>query len=102
MAERNIENIRMKGHDLLNVLEEAFEKLGVRLDYEDLRRGEVNTDGGICVLKGEKRALIHKGLSIEDRADVLMKILSSMDTEAVHLPPAVRKRLDELKIPTAQ
>lgn len=91
------ENINMKEHEMLSVLESAITGLGIRLDYEDLRKGEVNTDGGICVLNGEKRALIHKGLVTEDKIDVLLKILANMDTEAIHLPPAVRKRLESLK-----
>lgn len=87
----------MKDSEMLSALESAIAGLGVRLDYEDLRKGEVNTDGGVCVLNGERRALVHKGLSAEDKVEVLLKILSGMDTEAIHLPPAVRKRLDSIK-----
>lgn len=84
----------MKEQDLLNLLEEAFQKLSIRLDYEDLRKGEVNTDGGMFMLKGEKRVLVHKGLSVEDKVEVLTRVLARMDTESLHLPPAVRKRLE--------
>jgi len=85
----------MKDEEILNTLEEALERLSIRLAYEDLRKGEVNTSGGLCVVRGEKRALIHKGLSVKDRIEVLAAILSGLDTEAIHLPPAVRKKLDK-------
>lgn len=89
----------MKNDAMLTVLEEAVEKLGIKLSYEDLRKGEVNTDGGVCVLRGEKRVMVHKGLSSGDRVDVLVKILSGLgaELEGVHLPPAVRKRIEEEK-----
>ncbi len=85
----------MKDEEILTTLEDALEKLSIKLGYEDLRKGEVNTSGGLCVVRGEKRALIHKGLSVKDKIEVLAAILSGLDTEAIHLPPAVRKKLDE-------
>lgn len=87
----------MKDDALLEVLEQAAEMLEIKLGYEDLRKGEVNTDGGLFLLHGERRILIHKGLKVRERADVLARILSSLDTAGVHLPPAVRKRIDEVR-----
>ncbi len=85
----------MKDDQLLEKLEEAARRLSVQLGYEDLRKGEVNTPGGIFLLKGEKRILIHKGLSTREKADVLSKALSTLDTEGIHLPEAIRKRLEK-------
>ena len=87
----------MKDEEILDILEEAAGRLSIKLDYDDLRKGEVNTEGGIFLLKGERRILIHKGLSVKDKVDVLTKVLSSVDTEDIHLPPAVRKRLDRAR-----
>lgn len=91
----------MKDEAILASLEEALQKLSIRLDYEDLRKGEVNTDGGLCTLHGEKRLLVHKGLPVKDRIDVIAGILAGMDTEGVHLPPAVRKKVEEHRAPAA-
>ncbi len=87
----------MKDEAVLNILEEAAHKLAVRVDYEDLRKGEVNTDGGYFSLKGERRVLIHKGLSLKDKVHILSQILAGIDTEGIHLPPEVRERLEEAK-----
>ncbi|GMR05382.1 MAG: hypothetical protein BMS9Abin24_195 [Thermodesulfobacteriota bacterium] len=83
----------MKDESVLTLLEETAGKLSIKLGYEDLRKGVVATPGGIFVLHGEKRILIHKGLSLKEKIDVLTDILSGVETEEVHLPPDVRERL---------
>ncbi len=88
----------MKDETLLNILEETAEKLSIKLSYEDLRKGEVATHGGIFILRGEKRIIIHRGLTVSDKVDVLTDILSEVDTEGVHLPPDVRERISRKKI----
>ncbi|MBI5237319.1 MAG: hypothetical protein HY887_02725, partial [Deltaproteobacteria bacterium] len=75
----------------------AAKRLEIKVDYDDLIKGEVNTEGGLFSLRGEKRILIHKGLDVKERIDVLLKLLSGMDTEGIHLPPVVRRRLEEAK-----
>ncbi len=92
-----MENRKMKDTTILTTLEEAAEKLSIKLSYDDLRKGEVATDGGICTLKGVRRILIHKGLTTGERIDVLVDILSAVDTDGVHLPPEVRDRLDSAR-----
>ncbi len=84
----------MKDEALLRILEEAVEKLSIKLEYDDLRKGEVNTPGGMYKLRGRNHILLHRGLSASEKVDMLSRILSGLDTEGVHLPPEVRKRLD--------
>lgn len=87
----------VKDETILPILEEAAEKLAVKLSYDDLRKGEVNTPGGICVFKGERRIIIHKKLNTREKVDVLMELLSEMDFESIHLPTEIRERLDKLR-----
>jgi hypothetical protein len=82
---------------LLNALEQTAARLSIKLAYDDLRKGEVSTPGGIFMLRGERRIIIHRGLSTRERAEVLADILSDVDTEDVHLPPDVRERLASLR-----
>ena len=89
--------LEMNDDSVLNILEETTEMLAIKLNYEDLRKGVVNTDGGIFTLKGDKRILIHKGLGVKDKVSMLASILSRVDTDGVHIPPAVRKRIEERK-----
>lgn len=84
----------MKDETLLTRLEETAERLSIKLGYEDLCKGAVCTHGGIFRLRGEQRILIHKGLDVRDRIEVLTDILSRVDTEGMHLPPDVRDRLE--------
>lgn len=87
----------MKDETLLSILEETAEKLSIKLSYEDLRKGEVATHGGIFILRGEKRIIVHKSLTVSDKVDVLIDILAGVDTEGIHLPPEVRERISKRK-----
>lgn len=86
--------MKIKNEELLSILEDTAEKLSIRLTYENLHRGEVNTTGGICELRGERRIIVHKGLTVSEKVDVLTEILGGVDTEGVHLAPGVRERLE--------
>lgn len=90
----------MKSEAILDILEDTLRRMSVKLTYEDLRKGEVNTNGGMFLLRGEKRIIVHKGLCVDDKIDVLVDILTGMDTESIHLPPAVRKLLDGARQPS--
>ncbi|MDO8426302.1 MAG: hypothetical protein Q7T24_02165 [Deltaproteobacteria bacterium] len=87
----------MKNEAYLNILEETAERLSIKLGYEDLRKGEVATPGGLFMLRGERRILIHKGLTLQEKIDVLSDILSGLDIESIHLPVEVRDRLERRK-----
>lgn len=87
----------MKDETFLSALEETAEKLSIKLSYEDLKKGEIDTHGGLCRLKDEKRILIHKGLTVREKIDILIEILSGVDTEGIHLPPDIREKLEAVK-----
>jgi hypothetical protein len=87
----------VKDEALLSILEETAARLSVKLDYDDLRRGEVNTPGAAFVLRGERHILIHRHLSTKEKVEVLTEILAGFDTEGVHLPPEVRERIDSAR-----
>lgn len=87
----------MRDEELLSALEDAAARLSIKIDYEDLKKGEVATYGGLFVLRGERRILIHRSLSVKDKAAILIDILAGLDTESVHLPPDVREKLEAAK-----
>jgi len=89
----------MKDELLLEKLEETAERLSVKVNYDDLHKGEIRTNGGIFTLKGEERILIHKKLSTKERVEILLRLLSGLDTEGLHLPDTVRKRLEDSRSP---
>ncbi len=79
---------------ILSCLEEAAEKLSIKVDYDDLKRGDVDTAGGIFVLRGERRILIHRGLHVREKVSILAELLADMNIDGIHLPPEVRKMLE--------
>ncbi len=83
----------MKDDALLTILEQTAEKLSVKLDYDDIRKGDVVSYGDSFVLRGEKHILIDKKLNTQEKADLLVEILAKFDTEDIHLPPDVRDML---------
>ena len=84
----------MNNDALLGMLEEAVARLGLNLSYENLHVGEINTPGGLCELRGERLMIIHKGFSVREKIEVITDILSTLDTDGVHLSPGVRERIE--------
>ncbi|MCK4846652.1 MAG: hypothetical protein KAS88_03190 [Deltaproteobacteria bacterium] len=87
----------MKDNELLELLEETAEKLSVSLEYDDLKKGEIDTHGGTFLLRGTRHILIHKHLTVAEKVDILTEILSPMCLETgarkIELAPELRKRL---------
>lgn len=88
----------MKDEALLEALESAAASLDIKLSYEDLLKGVVATHGGMFSLRGEKRIIIHKGLHVKDKIELLAELLAGVDTEQVHLAPEVRERIEKAKL----
>lgn len=87
----------MNDETLLQSLEDAARRLSIELSYEDLKKGEVASHGGIFWLRGQRRIIIHRGLPVKDRLEVLTEILSGIDSSAVHMPPEARERLERAR-----
>lgn len=87
----------MKDDALLAILEQTAEKLSIKLDYDDIRKGVVVSYGDSFTLRGERHILIDKTLNTQEKADLLVEILAKFDTEDIHLPPDVRDMLVQEK-----
>ena len=72
----------MKDDEILKQLEEKARNLSVLIEYDDLRKGAVNTPGGAFLLRGKKHILVHKHLSLKEKIELLTEILSNMEKEA--------------------
>ncbi|MBE9531626.1 MAG: hypothetical protein IME98_02335 [Proteobacteria bacterium] len=87
----------MKDDALLTILEQTAEKLSIKLDYDDIRKGDVVSYGDTFILRGERHILIDKKLNDREKGELLVEILAKFDTEDVHLPPEVRTKIDREK-----
>ena len=84
----------MKDDALLAILEQTAEKLSIKLDYDDIRKGDVVSYGDSFILRGERHILIDKKLNDREKCDLLVEILAKFDTEEVHLPPEIRTLIE--------
>ncbi|MBI5886694.1 MAG: hypothetical protein HZB85_08985 [Deltaproteobacteria bacterium] len=84
----------MKIEAFLSAMEDIAAKLGIKLSYEDLHKGEVTTHGALFTLRGSRRIIIHRGLAPLERADLLAEILAGEDIDSMHIAPEVRARLE--------
>jgi len=85
----------MKAEAFLSALEEIAARLGIKLSYEDLHKGEVSTHGALFTLRGSRRIIIHRGLAPVERADLMAEILAGEDLDSMHIAPEVRARLEQ-------
>ncbi|MBI5561024.1 MAG: hypothetical protein HY883_07110 [Deltaproteobacteria bacterium] len=87
----------MNDNEMLSLLEEAAGKLSMVVEYDDLRKGAVNTPGGAFVLRGERHILLHRYLPVKEKIEILAEILARQEIEGVELPPAVRHKLESAR-----
>jgi len=90
----------MKADEELITLEKALENLSIALEYDDLKKGVINTSGGYFIHKGRERVIVHKSLLPFERVDVLMDILASLDHIDIvkfELPESLSTKISELR-----
>lgn len=76
--------------ELLEELEALLDRLGIRLSQD--RR--VEGPGGFCRVHGEARMILNSRLAASDRADLILEELGRVDLSEVHIPPALRRRIE--------
>lgn len=85
----------MKPDAMIEILESAADQLGVRVTYEALLTGGIQTGvrGGLCRVKGTARIIIDKRATSEERVATLATALATFDTSALELPKPARELL---------
>jgi hypothetical protein len=82
----------MKSDVILELLESAAEQLNIKVSYEPLQVGGLQTGlrGGLCKVKGTYRVIIDKRATNEERVTTLATALAGFDTAELELPQKVR------------
>ena len=88
----------MKLEPILEELEAAAGKLGVRVSYEPL--AETVGGGGLCKVKGTYRVIIEKRATVGEKVATLAKSLATVGAENLFLSPSARE-IVERYLPTA-
>lgn len=76
-----------------NALEEALERLGVRVRREPLPI-EARIGGGLCTIRGQRTLILVPDLAEADEVAIFASALRTLDTSQLWLPPAVRELLE--------
>lgn len=88
----------MKLEPILEELETAAAKLGVKVSYEPL--AETVGGGGLCKVKGSYRVILSNRATLGEKVATLAKSLATVGTEQVFLSPSAREIVDRY-VPTA-
>ena len=80
----------MRSDEILEELERAADKVGVRVSYETLG-GDTFGPGGLCKVKGEWRVIIDRRASASEKVSLLAQALRRFDLDPVYLSPEVRQ-----------
>ena len=82
----------MKPEVMLELLEGAADQLQIKVSYEPLQTGGIQTGlrGGLCRVKGQYRIIIDKRASDEERVATLATAIASFDTSELELPQKIR------------
>ena len=80
----------MNKENILQQLEEIAERLSIRITYDSLKEGSINTRGGLCKVSGDYRILVDKRLTAKEKIDVIAISISKFDISQFYVPPEIR------------
>ena len=86
----------MDKNTILTLLEELAQKLGIKIRYEKIKKGDFIHTGGLCQLQGEYIFIINSKASTGEKIKLLASALKRFDISHVYIRPAVRELLDSL------
>lgn len=80
----------MNKENLLQQLEELAERLSIKVTYDSLKEGSINTRGGLCKVSGNYRILVDKRLTAKEKIDVIAGGISKFDISEFYVTPEIR------------
>lgn len=85
----------MNHEELLFQLESVASSLGISVCYETFRSSDWRTSSGLCRIMNERRILIDKSLTPEEKVSAFTSSLRGVNLDNVFCQPIVRKLLEE-------
>jgi len=74
---------------VLDLLEDLADKLGIELRYSIL-----DSDGGLCKVKGRMVLMVDLNLPISEKIRVIARCLPRDGLENMYIPPAIRATIE--------
>ncbi len=87
----------MQSRQVLDHLEDLAERLGVEIVYQQLGQEDFSVGGGLCKVNGTFKVFVDRSKAVEDQIKILVRGLSTFDTEKVYLFPYIREILDKAR-----
>lgn len=83
-------------HDeaLLSALEAVAEQLRIPVTYAAIATEDLSGEGGLCVIRGERRIIVEGSLSCRQKVRLLAAGLAQFDLEDVFILPVVRGAIE--------
>jgi hypothetical protein len=84
----------MKPEQLYQNLKDVAEKLGITVSDQNLKTAGIAVQSGFCTVKGQKRFVMDKHLSVYRKNRLLAEFLGQLPIDAIYLVPAVREFIE--------
>jgi hypothetical protein len=87
-------------HDeaLLSALEAVAEQLRIPVTYAAIATEDLSGEGGLCVIRGERRIIVERSLSCRQKVRLLAAGLAQFDLEDVFILPVVREAIEAARL----
>ncbi|MBI5058529.1 hypothetical protein HZB60_01970 [candidate division KSB1 bacterium] len=82
----------MKKDRLVQLLSDVVRQLGYKVRTED-----GNFRGGQCIFAEERLVFLNRRMSLDDRAELLARVLASENCDGLYLLPEVRRFVEQRK-----
>ncbi|MCE2441436.1 MAG: hypothetical protein J4F39_18690 [Candidatus Latescibacteria bacterium] len=83
----------MTDTQLLQEFEALAERLDIPVTYANLEGG----DGGLCVVKGERRFILNRGPDVRTHVEIFARDFARLPLDDVYIRPIVRDRIDAVR-----
>lgn len=83
----------MTDTQLLQEFEALAERVNIPVTYAKLEAG----DGGLCVVKGERRFILNRSAEASTRNEIFAREFARLSLEEVYIRPVVRERIDAVR-----
>ncbi len=88
----------MDDNQILGLLEELAESLGLEISHEPIRLDEElgTKPGGYCLFKGRRLIIVNPHASVKEKIRILSEGIKHCDLEGIYIRPILRELLDAI------
>ncbi len=84
----------MKPEEIYQNLKDLADRLGVTVSDQNFRKTGIKIKSGHCIVMGKQCFIMDKHKSLNDKIDILVSFLVTMDHEDLYLLPTIRELLN--------